>query len=107
MWPGAKAQAWPQVLAALGLPPAPQPGERVAMAGDGVPPLAGTVFDVRPGSLALLLDQPAPGTGIVAAEGSGEVSGVSLWVYLYGPDAPALAATHEARAGEWLAMQAT
>ena len=105
MWPGAPVEAWPKVLAALGLPAVPQPGERVETAGDGVPRLAGTVLDVRPGSLALLLDQPAPGTGIVAVEGSGEVSGVSLWVYLYGPGAPALAAAHEARASEWLARQ--
>jgi uncharacterized protein YndB with AHSA1/START domain len=105
MWPGAPVEAWPQVLAALGLPPAPQPGNQVATAGDGVPRLAGTVLDVRPGSLALLLDQPAPGTGIVAVERHGEASGVSLWVYLYGPGAPTLAAAHEARVNEWLAQQ--
>jgi len=33
------------------------------------------------------------------------VAGVSLWAYLYGPDAPARAAEHQARAGEWLARQ--
>ena len=106
MWPGAPVEAWPQVLAALGLPPAPQPGNQVATAGDGVPRLAGTVLDVRLGSLALLLDQPAPGTGIVAVERHGEASGVSLWVYLYGPGAPAVAAAHQARVSEWLAQQA-
>lgn len=105
VWPGSPVQAWPQVLAALGLPATPQFGDRVATAGDGVPRLAGTVLDVRRGSLALLLDQPAPGTGIVAVERHGEVSGVSLWVYLYGPDAPALAARHQDRVNEWLAKQ--
>jgi uncharacterized protein YndB with AHSA1/START domain len=105
MWSGAPVEAWPQVLAALGLPPAPQPGNQVATAGDDVPRLAGTVLDVRPGSLALLLEQPGPGTGIVAVERHGEVSGVSLWVYLYGSGAPALAAAHEAHVSEWLAQQ--
>jgi hypothetical protein len=34
------------------------------------------------------------------------VAMVSVWLYLYGPDAPALAAEHQARTGEWLASQA-
>jgi uncharacterized protein YndB with AHSA1/START domain len=106
VWPGASEEVWPKVLVALGLPAAPQPGDRVATAGEGVPDLAGTVLDARPGSLALLLDQPAPGTGIIAAERHGEVCGVSLWVYLYGPDAAALATAHEASASAWLARQA-
>ena len=105
MWPGAAVEAWPQVLAALGLPPTPQLGERIATAGDGAPSMAGTVLDARPGSLALLLDQPAPGTGILAAERHGGMSGVSLWVYLYGPDASTLATAHEVSASRWLAQQ--
>ena len=99
MWPGAPEEVWPRLLTALGLPAAPRAGERVTTAGDGVPPLAGTVAEVGPGRLALVLDQPAPGTAIIAAEGHGEVAGVSLWAYLYGPAAPTLAAAHEARAG--------
>lgn len=107
MWPGSSAEAWPRLLSELGLTANPRVGDRVATSGDGVPSLAGLVLDAGPTSLSLLLDSPAPGTGLLAAEGPGPSCGVSAWAYLYGPDAPERAAEHGARWGEWLAGQAS
>jgi hypothetical protein len=53
--------------------------------------------------LAILLDGPAPGTAFVAAEGMGDMVGVSVWSYLYGDDREAIAARDEPRWREWLA----
>jgi hypothetical protein len=71
-----------------------------------VPPLAGTVVEHRPGNLAVLLDQPAPGTAVLACEGAGEQCGVSVWQYLYGPEAAALVQRDEARWNAWLQARA-
>lgn len=101
-WPGSGEDAWAQLLAALGLPAAPRIGERVATA-DGAPPLAGIVADAGPGRLALVLDTPAPGTGLLAAEGHGGMVAVSVWAYLYGPDAAERAAEHQERVQQLLA----
>ena len=59
-------------------------GERIEVSSPGAPTLAGTVVDIAPSRVALLVDQPAPGTAFVAAEGDGEHVGVSIWSYLYG-----------------------
>ncbi len=37
-----------------------------------------------PRRVALLVEQPAPGTAFMTAEGFGEHVGVSIWSYLYG-----------------------
>ena len=55
--------------------------------------LAGTVGEVAPWRIALVLDQPAPGTAFLAVEGEGDDIGVSIWSYLYGPDSAAIAST--------------
>ena len=34
----------------------------------------------------LVLDEPAPGTALLTAEGNGDHVGVSVWSYLYGPE---------------------
>lgn len=106
MWSGADADAWPRLLAALGLPAEPRVGERVATTAPGAPRLAGTVADTGPGRLALVLDTPAPGTGLLAAEGHGGMVAVSIWAYLYGPAAAEIAAEHQTQVQEWLAGQA-
>ncbi|QQR99429.1 MAG: SRPBCC domain-containing protein [Austwickia sp.] len=103
MWPGNPAASWPDLLKALGLPEAPAIGSRVATYGSGVPPLAGTVLDAGRNSLALLLDEPAPGTGLLAAEGGGDACAVSVWAYLYGADADERAQAHTNAWGAWLA----
>ena len=103
MWAGDRATVWAAVTDALGVPGKPSPGERVATSGDA-PPLAGTVVDCEPGfRMRLLLDAPAPGTALVAAEGTGDTTGVSVWLYLYSDDAETLAARDEPRWAAWLA----
>jgi hypothetical protein len=98
-WAGDQATAWAAVTEALGIPAAPAPGEHIVASGD-TPPLAGTVVDCEPGfRMRLLLDAPLPGTGLIAAEGSG----VSVWLYLYGEEAEAVAARDEPRWSAWLA----
>lgn len=97
MWPTDAANAWRVLSTALNLPQAPALGDRVSLdAGDGEA-LAGTVVDVGPRRLALLLDAPAPGTAFVAAEGDAPTS-LSVWAYLYGDERDALA---ERLRGSW------
>jgi uncharacterized protein YndB with AHSA1/START domain len=101
-WPGEHATAWSAVTEALGIPAAPAPGERIVASG-GAPTLAGTVVDCEPGfRMSLLLDAPLPGTGLIATEGAGEGTGVSIWCYLYGDEAEAVIARDEPRWTAWL-----
>ncbi len=116
-WSGSREEAWASLLDAMGLPANVSVGDRIdvgsngaagagadAAAGEGRPPLAGTVVDVAPHRCALLLDGPAPGTAFLAAErghspGSAEVS---VWAYLYGQDRDELVARDEPRWAAWL-----
>lgn len=100
-WPGPRGTAWSTLTGRLGLPEAPTVGDRVSTR-DGVPTLGGTVLSVGATRLALLLEEPAPGTAFVAAEGDGDAVGVSVWAYLYGADAPGIAARDEPRWRTWL-----
>lgn len=103
MWAGDQASAWTAVTDALGIPAEPAPGERIEAQGD-TPPLAGTVVDSEPGfRVSLLLDAPLPGTALVAAEGTGETTGISIWLYVYGAEAEAVVARDEPRWSAWLA----
>jgi uncharacterized protein YndB with AHSA1/START domain len=91
--------AWGKLCGDLGLPEAPAVGDRLdADAGEGLR-LAGTVVKANPNAIALLLDSPAPGTAFVAVEGGS----VSVWSYLYGADAPAIAERDKPRWQAWLA----
>lgn len=102
MWPGSQLEVWQRLSDALGLAAAPAVGDRVRLAaGPDGPALAGTVVDAAPWRLALLVDEPAPGTAFVAAEGEGSC-GVSVWAYLYGDDAPGLASRDKPRWQAWL-----
>lgn len=105
MWSGSRTDAWARVLSSLGLPTEAQPGDRVvATAGAGLE-LAGTVVESQSWRLALLLDEPAPGTAFIAVEGMGDQFGVSIWSYLYGPGAAEIVTRDEPRWREWLAMR--
>ena len=86
MWAGSRDEAWAVLTDALGIPSAPAAGERIEPGAPGVPPLAGTVVDAAAWRIALLLDQPAPGTAFVTVESYGEHAGASVWLYLYGAD---------------------
>ena len=84
MWAGPIDKTWAVLTDALGIPAAPGIGERIKVSSPGAPALAGTVVDAAPSRVALLLEQPVPGTAFVTAEGYGEHVGVSIWSYLYG-----------------------
>lgn len=97
-----RSEAWTKLCTELHIPVTPALGDRiVANTGDG-PGLAGTVVKVTPNSVALVLDEPAPGTAFLAAEGGGEGCGVSVWSYLYGPDASATIDRDRPRWQSWL-----
>jgi len=107
MWAEGSDGAWATVVSALGLAEQPAVGEHVAVSGADVPPLAGTVVRSEPGKLALLVDSPAPGTAFIAAESYGSVScGVSVWMYLYGPEGAAAVERDEPRWRSWLEARA-
>lgn len=103
MWPGTQLEVWERLAAALGLAAEPTVGQRVRLAaGADGPVLAGTVVEAASWRLALLVDEPAPGTAFVAAEAVGPAVGVSVWAYLYGDEAPALTARDKPRWQAWL-----
>jgi uncharacterized protein YndB with AHSA1/START domain len=106
VWAGPRERAWAALLDQLGVPKAPLVGDRIATKADGAPTLAGTVVDVASCRLALLVDQPAPGTAILAVEGTGDQVNVSIWSYLYGADGDAVAQRAESRWAKWLSDRA-
>ena len=106
LWAGPREAAWEALLGGLGLPPDPAVGDHIEVTATDVPELAGTVVDVDPRWVALLLDRPAPGTAFLAVEGDGEQVTVSIWSYLYGPDAAAAAARDDPRWRQWLTARA-
>ncbi len=103
MWPGSRQDVWAKLTSELDISNSPDLGERVTLhGGDGLQ-LVGEVVDVDDWRLALVVDEPAPGTAFIAAEGDGEASGVSIWSYLYGNGGAAAAARDEPLWQEWLA----
>ena len=106
MWRVDRQPAWERLTSQLGLPTEPTIGERVrADAGDGLG-YAGTVAAVGPTWMAVLTEEPAPGTAFFAAEHGGEACGVSVWGYLYGDDAMAIVERDKPRWQGWLGEQA-
>ncbi len=83
-WPVSRDRAWAALTGDLGIPSAPIVGDRVTASAPDAPSMSGTVVEVGPRRLALLLDSPAPGTAFLAAEGRDGAAGVSVWSYLYG-----------------------
>jgi uncharacterized protein YndB with AHSA1/START domain len=94
MLPGGRETAFARVCAALGIPADLDEGAGFRTAGSGVPTLSGTVDRVlrlpRATAYLLVLDEPAPGHGILAAEGTSDAVAVSLYLYLYGERAAQL-----------------
>lgn len=105
MWDGNRDEAWGALTEALGIPAAPAVGERIEATAPDAPALAGTVADATPHRVALVLERPAPGTGFVAVEMMGGAVAASIWCYLYGDDAPNVAARDDPRWREWLSRQ--
>ena len=106
MWAGPRAAAWETLSSGLGIPREPALDDRIEVTAADAPDLAGTVVDVDPRWVALVLDRPAPGTAFLAVEGDGDHVTVSIWSYLYGPDGAAAAARDEPRWRQWLADRA-
>lgn len=100
--PGPREKAWASLAGALGVPADVSVGDQIEVDVANGPAFAGTVARATPWHLILLLDQPAPGTAFVAAEGRGEQAEISIWAYLYGPDAEAIAQRDEPRWQQWL-----
>ena len=103
MGAGSLDEVWAALTAALGIPSSPGVSDRIEASAPGTPPLAGTVVDAAPQRIALLLDQPAPGTGFVAVESYGEHAGASVWLYLYGADGAEAAERDGPLWQQWLA----
>lgn len=101
-WAGPQVEAWNRLSGALGIDAAPAVGDRVEVSGEGVPALAGTVADVAGWRMALVLEEPTPGTAFLAVEGSGDEVEVSIWSYLYGPDALEIVERDDPLWREWL-----
>jgi uncharacterized protein YndB with AHSA1/START domain len=101
-WAGPRGEAFSRLTDALGLPPAPAAGERIAVSANDAPALGGTVVESAPGRLGLVVDEPAPGTAFIAVEGDGEQVTTSVWSYLYGPEGEAAARRDEPAWFRWL-----
>jgi uncharacterized protein YndB with AHSA1/START domain len=106
MWSGDRRSTWSHLLDELGLPTEVVAGQRVASVAPA-PPWSGVVVDAASWRVALLLDEPAPGTAFLAVEGTGEQCGVSVWSYLYGDDAAALTQRDQPKWQRWLDDRAT
>ena len=104
--PAPASAAWATLAGGLGIPDAPAVGERIEVTAPDAPALAGTVADVDPRWVALILDRPAPGTAFLAVEGDGDHVTVSIWSYLYGPDGAAAAERNDPLWRRWLSERA-
>jgi uncharacterized protein YndB with AHSA1/START domain len=99
-------RAWAALTGALGLADAAE-GERTATTAPGAPALAGTVEQVTDSRharvLLLRLDEPAPGTAMVAVFTYGGEVYASLHAYLFGDQAPEVAAREAPAWRAWMA----
>ena len=98
---GPLERAWAEVTTALGTSDAAE-GERIATSADGVPALGGTLVRKEHRGFLLLVDEPAPGLGLVATGGPGEQIGVYLRAQLFGDGATEIAARDEPAWRAWM-----
>ena len=102
--PEPASAAWGTLMNALGLAGATA-GERRSSPPSGAPPLAGTVQEAGDGSAHLMLlklDEPAPGTALLAAHTMGGQVCLAVNLYLYGDRAPAAVARDEPVWRTWM-----
>ncbi len=106
VWPNSpESSVWQRLTNALGISANPGLGDRISANAADAPALSGTVVDAGANRLALLLDAPATGTAIIAAEGMGETTAISIWMYLYGAGGQAAAERDEPLWTSWLASR--
>jgi uncharacterized protein YndB with AHSA1/START domain len=101
-WSSGRDEVWLRLLRALGLSESPFEGQQVHT-GPGAPSLGGTVVAAAPWRIALLLDDPAPGTAFLAVEGAGDEMAVSVWSYVYGDARDQIVERDESLWRAWLA----
>jgi uncharacterized protein YndB with AHSA1/START domain len=89
---GSRAAAWQGLIERLGLPPLAE-GLRVATSAeaDGAPRLAGVVDRLVGGIATLVLDEPAAGYAVLAADGPDGQVFMNLSAYLFGDGAATIA----------------
>lgn len=100
--PGPASAVWGRLCADLGVPSAAVVGDRLEATASEAPALAGVVAEATPTRYTLVVDDPLPGTAVIAAEPMGDVVAVSVWTYLYGTDAAAVSERDEQRWQSWL-----
>ena len=106
MWPVTPDEGWAILVGGLGIDEMPVVGDRLDVGVDDVTRMAGTVIETAARRITVLTDQPAPGTAFLTSEDVGGITMVSVWLYLYGPDAAAAAERDDPRWRAWLAEQA-
>lgn len=93
MLTGPHEAAWKTVCSTLGIAPDLAAGDRL----ETVTGMTGTIDStIRTDTVTeylLVLDGPVAGTGFITVEGAGDTVGASAYLYLYGDDAPAAAAS--------------
>ena len=94
VWAEEPSASWTRAAAAFGFATTPAVGDTISIAADGAPSVVATVQQVGDTRIGFICSEPAPGTGFITAESQGEVTSVSLWLYLYGEHASTLAAAH-------------
>ena len=107
LWTGTREAAWAKLTRALGISASPAIGSVVRLGAADSPSLVGTIADAASWRLALIVEHPAPGTAIVAAEGTGDQSGVSVWSYLYGDEGRTAVERDEPLWSAWLQANAS
>jgi hypothetical protein len=98
---GTPEEALAAVTGALGIVEI-TPGGRITASAGGVPALDGTADVVGPDAILFRADAPAPGYGMLAAVPFGEGAITVARLYLFGPDAPAIAARERHAWQAWM-----
>lgn len=105
-WTGPRDRAWERLTGALGVDAQPAVGDRLHITAADAPTLGGEVAAVAAHRITLIVDEPAPGTAFIAAEGRGDDVEVSIWTYLYGDAGTEAAGRDEPLWRDWLARGA-
>jgi len=102
-WNGPRDEAWARLTAGLGIDAAVEVGASLSITDEKLPDLSGRVVAVTAHRISLLVDEPAPGTAFIAAEGRGDAVEVSVWTYLYGEAGAASSGRDADQWRQWLA----
>ena len=101
-WSCAADRAWNTLLERTGLPTNTDQADSVTATFDETAVLRGTVGRQGERWLLLVLDEPAPGTALIATEGGDDACTVSVWSYLYGETGESAAGSLDQPIRDWL-----